>query len=185
MAKLNLVVIGMMLVLVSAAKPKPSTRADDRSFDVQSSYSKVDDTTTVAASFLFAKSSGTMDTLRLSYTFPGKKQTVYLRPRWGLWLYDRSDRSHGSQIVRVLANGQGPAERLELRFAEHDSQFGGDSFTAELQKEMEIILVNAKTLEFIPPSAPMAGSCKLSAVQTNALKNFLKDGVVPTKSARY
>lgn len=178
MSKTKLLVLAVMLLIVAGAK------SEDADFEAGSSYNKVDDTTTVYALFWLHKSSGMQDSLQLRYTFPGKKQTAYVAPRWSLWLYDRNNTGTDPQMIRILVNDKGPAQKLELSFVKHDSQFGGDNFEAELDRELETALLNARTLEVFPPEGETAGNCKISGAQVNKFKTFLRNSAALRRPAQ-
>jgi hypothetical protein len=174
----RLVIAGLLLLSVAA------TRREDSALETGTAYNKVEDTTTVFARMFFRKSTGTLDSLTASYTFAGKKQSAYVKPQWNLSLYARPNADKFPQTVRILINDKGPALRLECRFVDHDDVFGGDRYVAELTDDLEKALLDARTLEFIPPSVPMALSQKLDAAETNKLKAFFRSAAATNKPSK-
>ena len=170
MSKTKLLVLAAMLLIVASAKSKDK----DTDFETGSSYNKVDDSTTVHARF-WLHTSDVQDSLDLSYTFPGKKQTSYVSPKWMLSLYHKNNPRTDPVVVKLLLNDTGLARALELKFVKHDNQSGGDFFEAELTDELETSLLSARMLEVFPPEGETAGTCKISGDQVNKLKTFLKN----------
>jgi hypothetical protein len=161
---------GLLLTVTTLAQ------AQGADFETRSSYDKVDDATNVIAQSNFVKSAGTLDSLDLEYSFRGQKQTAFVRPKWVLWLYGSSRPSDAKAgvVTKILVDDKGPALQVKMKFVERDSRFGGDRFEADLSEESEQVLLNAKTLEFIPPSGGMSLSSKLTVAQTTKFKEFLK-----------
>jgi hypothetical protein len=85
----------LVALLASFATPKKS-----EDFETGSSYNKIHDTTTVYAR-CWLHTSDIQDSIQLSYTFKGKKQTEYIAPRWTLALYHRNNPGNDPQTVSI------------------------------------------------------------------------------------